>query len=214
MTEYSVAMTETTNHKLVDFLLRTIEDEEICFALWYPANGKKRNSILINDIIYPKKGDRKRHGNVSAMPQYLDRIKEIARINKAGLVMIHTHPFGCGHQGISIPDLYYEQDMLSREIFGYTGFPLVGMTLSGDKTWSARIYPRPYKIQWCTRVRIVGKNLTIHFNPKLLPSPKPSQKHITTASIWDEKKTCRHYAIKNWYYRLRKYRDKHRTNYI
>jgi hypothetical protein len=188
MNEYSVAMTEATNKKLIDFLLRTTEDEEICFALWHPANGKKRKSILINDIIHPKKGDRKRHGNVSAMPQYLDRVKEIARLNKAGLVMIHTHPFGCGHQGVSVPDLHYEQDVLSREIFGYTGLPLVGMTLSGDKIWSARIYPRPYKIQWCTGVRIVGKNLTIHFNPKLSPSPKPNQKHITTASVWDEKK--------------------------
>lgn len=188
MTEYSVAMTETTNHRLVDFLLRTTNDEEICFATWYPANGKNRNSILINDIIYPKKGDRKRHGNVSAMPQYLDRAKEIARINKAGLVMIHTHPLGCGHQGVSVPDLHYEQDMLSREIFGYTGFPLVGMTLSGDKTWSARIYPRPYKILWCTGVRIVGKNLTIHFNPELMPAPRPNQKHVTTATVWSKKK--------------------------
>lgn len=181
-------MTETTNHRLADFLLRTTDDEEICFATWYPANGKNRNSILINDIIYPKKGDRKRHGNVSAMPQYLDRAKEIARINKAGLVMIHTHPFGIGPQSVSGPDLYYEQDMLSREIFGYTGFPLVGMTLSGDKMWSARIYPRPYKIQWCTGVRIVGKNLTIHFNPQLKPEPKPDKKHLTTASVWGNKK--------------------------
>ena len=188
MTEYSVAMREDIHKKLVDFLLETRDDEEICFALWHPANGKKRNSILISDIICPKKGDRERHGNVSAMPQYLDRVKEIARIKKAGLVMIHTHPIGCGHQGVSTTDLYYEQDILSREIFGYTGLPLVGMTLSGDETWSARIYPRPYEIQWCSGVRIVGKNLAIHFNPNLLPLPKPGKKHITTASVWDDEK--------------------------
>ena len=187
MIEYSVAMTESTNCELVNFLLQSINDEEICFALWYPANGKQRNSILIHDVIYPKKGDRKRHGNVSALPQYIDRVKEIARKKKAGLIMIHTHPTNCGHQDVSIPDLYYEQDMLSREIFGYTGFPFVGMTLSNDKVWSARIYPKPYKIRWCTSVRIVGKNLRIHFNPKLKPPLIPNQKHITTASVWDEK---------------------------
>ena len=196
MIEYNVAMTETINKKLVNFLLRTTENEEICFALWYPANGKQRNSILIYDIIFPKKGDRKKHGNVSAMPQYIDRVKEIARKNKAGIIMIHTHPFSSGFQNVSIPDLYYEQDMLSREIFGYTGFPFVGMTLSGDRIWSARIYPKPYKIKWCTSVRIVGKNLTIHFNPELKPILKPNKKHLTTASVWDNLKHANIMRIK------------------
>ena len=188
LTEHSVAMTEQTNHELVEFLLQDTADEEICFATWYPANGKNRNSILIKDVIYPEKGDRKRHGNVSAMPQFLDRAKELARVNKAGLVMIHTHPLGTGPQGVSEPDLHYEQDMLSREIFGYTALPLVGMTLSGDAMWSARIYPKPYKIQWCSGVRIVGRNLTVHFNPNLKPVPKPDKKHLTTASVWGAKK--------------------------
>ena len=188
MIECSVAMMESLHCSLVNFLLKDLDDEEICFAIWYPAKGKNRYSILIKDIVYPKKGDRKRHGNVSAMPQYLDRVKEIARVNKAGIVMIHTHPFGKGPQGVSIPDLHYEQDMLSREIFGYTGLPFVSMTLSGDKMWSARIYPKPYKIQWCTSIRIVGKNLTIHFNPDLLPPPKPNKKHIRTANVWGDKK--------------------------
>src|SRR2546425_4626983 len=179
-------MTELTNHKLVKFLLHSMKDEEICFATWYQANGKHGNSVLINKIIYPKQGDRKRHGNVSAMPKFLDRAKEIARINKAGLLMIHTHPIGTGPQDVSESDLHYEQDMLSREIFGYTGFPLVGMTLSADEMWSARIYPRPYKIQWCTGVRIIGKNLTIHYNPKLKRAPKPNAKYLRTASVWGD----------------------------
>jgi len=188
MTEYSVAMTESVNDSLQKFLLKDLDDEEICFATWHPAEGKSRFSILINDIILPCDDERERHGNVSALPQYLDRVKEFARLKNAGLIMIHTHPFGKGHQHVSEPDLYYEQDVLAREIFGYTGLPLVGMTLAGDSTWSARIYPKPYLIQWCSSVRIVGKNLHVDFHPKLKPAVSPNEKHVRTSNIWGNKK--------------------------
>lgn len=188
MTEYSVAMTESVHDSLEKFLLNDLTDEEICFATWYPANGNSRFSILLHDIIFPHDGDRERHGNVTALPQYLDRAKEHARLQNAGLVMIHTHPFGGGHQSVSKPDLYYEQDILAREIFGYTGLPFVGMTLAGDSTWSARIYPKPYLIQWCSSIRIIGKNLRVQFNPKLKPAVKPNEKHVRTSSVWGEKK--------------------------
>lgn len=55
--------------------------------------------------------------------------------------MVHTHPAGTGHQDVSPQDLRSEQDLLSREVFGVTGLPLVGMTLSGDGAWSARAVP-------------------------------------------------------------------------
>ena len=142
--------------KLQKFLLDDKSEEEICFATWNPAKGKTRFNILLQDIILPNDGDRVRHGTVSALPHYVDRCKEYARENKAGLVMIHTHPHWTGHQGVSGPDLYYEQDVLSREIFGITGMPFVGMTLAGDGTWSGRIYPKNFKITWCSTVRIIG----------------------------------------------------------
>jgi len=186
--EYNVAMTETINKSLVEFLLENLDDEEICFAIWYQAEGSSRYTALIHDIILPQEGDRIRHGTVSAMPQYVDRARELAREREGGLAMIHTHPLGGGHQGVSAPDLYYEQDVLAREIFGVTGLPLVGMTLAGDTTWSARIYPKPFKIKWCSQVRVVGKYLTIDFHPREKPQPTVNQKLLRTKSVWGEEK--------------------------
>lgn len=184
--EYSVAMTEMVNKELQEFLLKDIHDEEICFAIWYPVNGKIRFSGLIHTIVFPKDGDRKRHGNVSAYPQYLDRVKRMAIKKKGGIAMIHTHPLGEGPQNVSKPDLYYEQKILAREIFGITGLPLLGMTLSGDGIWSARFYPKPFGIEWCHAVRIVGKTLKMHYNPMLQPAPIPNEKQVRTTSIWKE----------------------------
>lgn len=186
-TEFSVAMTESMNDSLNEFLLSDTESEEICFGIWYPAKGKTRYSALIHEIIFPTNKDRVKDGYVKAFPEYVDRVKEIAREKGGGVVMIHTHPFGAGPQGVSRPDLYYEQDVLSREIFGITGFPLVGMTLAGDGSWSARFYPEPFKIKWCNKVRIVGKNLVIHYGINFHHSI-PNGRQIRTTSVWGEKK--------------------------
>ncbi|MEM2159740.1 MAG: ThiF family adenylyltransferase [Candidatus Nitrosotenuis sp.] len=186
-TEFSVAMTESMDDSLNRFLLSDMESEEICFGVWYPAKGKTRFSALIHEIVFPTDQDRKKDGHVEAFPEYVDRVKELARERRGGVVMIHTHPFGRGPQGVSQPDLHYEQDILSREIFGITGLPLVGMTLAGDGTWSARLYPEPFKIKWCDKVRIVGKNLTIHYNDNS-QKPTPNGRQIRTTSVWGEKK--------------------------
>lgn len=186
--EYHIAMTESLNNELQSFLLDDTSEEEICFATWYPAEGSSRFTILLHQAILPSDGDRVRHGTVSALPNYVDRCKEFARENKAGLVMIHTHPSWPGHQDVSRPDLYYEQDVLSREVFGITGLPFVGMTLAGDGTWSGRTYPKPFKITWCSAVRTVGKNLKVDFHPRLNPAPKSNKKQIRTVSIWGESK--------------------------
>lgn len=186
--EYSVAMTEIMNEKLRSFLLKDLGDEEICFALWNPAAGTKRFTAIIHDVIFPVEGDRQRHGNVSAYPQYVDRVKELALKTKSGIAMIHTHPFGEGHQGVSLADLHYEQDALSHEIYGVTGFPLVGMTLAGNGVWSARIYPEPFKIKWCTGIRLVGRNLKINFNPHILPPPKATFMQVRTVNVWGDEK--------------------------
>ncbi|MEM4250010.1 MAG: ThiF family adenylyltransferase, partial [Candidatus Nitrosotenuis sp.] len=58
----------------------------------------------------------------------------------------------------------------------------------GDTTWSARIYPKPFKITWCSEVRIVGKYLTVHFNPRDKPPPTISKKLLRTKSVWGDDK--------------------------
>ena len=186
MTEYKVAMTEKLSGRLTEFLLKDKRDEEICFATWHPAAGSCTYNMLLRGEMLPGAGDRTRHGNVSAHPQYVRRCKEQARKEGAGLAMIHTHPAGRGHQDVSDPDVYYEQGVLAPEVFGLTGLPLLGMTLAGDGTWSARAYPRPFKIRWCSAVKTVGRALRANFHPGLAPRPRPGRGAVRTASVWGE----------------------------
>ena len=187
--DYSIAISEPVNQELQTFLLNNISSEEICFATWNSAEGKTRYNILVNEVLLPKNGDRVRHEKtVSALPSYVDRCKEHARKEQSGLAMIHTHPMWTGHQDVSIYDLYYERDILSREVFGVTGKPFVGMTLSGDGIWSGRVYPKPFEITPCCNVRTVGKNLHVDFNPKTTVIPKSNNKQLRTTSVWGENK--------------------------
>jgi hypothetical protein len=186
--EYNVAMTEDLEASLRGFLLHDPSEEDICFAIWFPSAGKNRFTAILYESILPESGDRERHGNVSAFPGFVDRAKEIAREAKGGLAIIHTHPSGSGWQGLSHPDEYYEKEVLAREVFGVTGFPLVGLTLAGDGGWSARIYEklqgkRP-TLQWCKAIRIVGKNLTVQLNNHDLPIHNLGESLIRTTSVW------------------------------
>lgn len=88
--------------------------------------------------------------------------------------------------------MYYERGVMAREVLGITGQPLVGLTLSGDRIWSARYYPRaPNRVpvlEWCNSVRIVGKTLRLHFNPRLKPEPSAVEEQIRTSSVWGDKR--------------------------
>ena len=186
---YSIAISESVNQKLQEFLLNDKSGEEICFATWNSAEGKTRYNILVDEVLLPANEDRIRHEKtVSALPSYVDRCKEHAREKQSGLAMIHTHPMWTGHQDVSIYDLYYERNILSREVFGVTSKPFVGMTLSGDGIWSGRIYPKPFEITQCCSVRTVGKNIHVDFNPNTTVVPKSNAKQLRTMSVWGESK--------------------------
>jgi molybdopterin-synthase adenylyltransferase len=187
--EYEAALTESTNKGICDVLLQDTTDEEICFAIWYPAKGCSRYTALIREAIFPEEGDRTRQGTVTASHLYLDRVKEIALQKNGGIAMIHTHPFYPGPPGYSSQDLRLEQNKLAREIHGVTGLPFVGMTLSRDGIWDARIYPDPFVIKNCSAVRIIGKRLVKQYHPRASgKAPVPNHKHMRTASVWGNKK--------------------------
>lgn len=179
-------MTEAVAGGLKGFLLDDPEaGEEICFARWRPATGSLSYTAILSGLMPPENGDRvRKRGGVSAMPHYVDRCREASREAGEGLAMVHTHPDGVGHQDVSQPDLYYEQDVLAEEVLGVTGLPLVGMTLAGDGTWSARIYPRPFRMRWCSAVKTVGRFLSVDYHPDLAPPPAHSEKTTRTASVW------------------------------
>ena len=183
---YKVSMTEATASELKGHLLGNPEaGEEICFAGWRPAAGSLSYTAILSGIMPPGSGDRvRRRGGVSAMPRYVDRCKEASREAGEGIAMVHTHPDGEGHQDVSAPDLHYEQDVLAEEAFGVTGLPLVGMTLAGDGTWSARMYPRPFRMRPCSAVKTVGRLLRADYHPDLAPPPAHSAKAARTASVW------------------------------
>ena len=183
---YKVSMTEAIASELRYSLLgdRTA-GEDICFARWRPSTGRHTYTALLSGLVPPRSRDRvRRRASVSAMPHYVDRCKEAARKAGEGLAMVHTHPANEGHQGVSAPDLYYERDVLAAEVLGVTGLPLVGMTLAGDGTWSARMYPRPFRLRWCSAVKTVGRFLRADFHPDLAPPPAHDARTARTASVW------------------------------
>jgi proteasome lid subunit RPN8/RPN11 len=183
-----VALTEAFATRLERFLLGEPEDEEICFALWNPVEGRTRYTAALRTTILPGPKDRVRHGTVEARPEYLDRAKEAARERGMGLALVHSHPFGRGWQPASGVDFRTEHDRLAREVGGVTGLPLVGVTLAGDGSWSARLYPpgRPRGVSDfdCDAVRVVGPRLRVHFNPHRQPPPEPTPELRRTASVW------------------------------
>lgn len=170
-------------------LLRADGQEDLCFALWNPSRGRRRTTALIQRLIPPGEGDRDVHGNASFNPAYLQRALVEAAGARAGLALLHSHPCGQGWQGLSEDDLNAEQGNAGA-VFGATKLPFVGLTLAGDKTWSARFWertaPRTYPGEWCTSVRIVGNRLGINYNDELAPRPMPTEEQIRTVSAWGE----------------------------
>ncbi len=114
--EYSVALSHTIHAELIKDLFRSDEQEDLCFAVWYPSNGTNRKSALIHKIILPQEGDREIHGNVSFNAQYFDRALTIARRAGGGLAFLHSHPFP-GWQGMSKDDIIAET-RLAPTVFG------------------------------------------------------------------------------------------------
>lgn len=78
MRELSVAIPGVLDTRLREHLIREDGQEDLCFALWYPSQGERRYTALINSIILPEPGDRQVHGNVSFNQQFLERACQMA----------------------------------------------------------------------------------------------------------------------------------------
>jgi hypothetical protein len=130
-------MTSDVDSRARTHLLRTDGQEDLCFGLWNVSRGRMRTTALVERLILPKDTDRILHGNVSFTPQYFERALSEAAAAGAGLALLHSHPLGRGWQAMSEPDVAAEQTNAGA-VFGATGLPFVGPTLSGDGAWSAR----------------------------------------------------------------------------
>ena len=188
-TSFSVAMSSEAHARAESCLLRSDGQEDVCFALWRPSEGISRLSGLVREVILPEPGDRMVHGNASFLPQYFQRALGLAIAADAGLALLHSHPGGREWQGMSPDDVRAEQGHAAATKAA-TALPLLGLTLAGDRSWSARLWekiqPRVFEPQWCSNVRVVGNQFAVTFNDALVPRPRFREQLRRTVSAWGE----------------------------
>lgn len=184
---FSAALTETINTELCAHLLRADGQEDVCFALYWPSTGRDRSTALIGYVVLPVDGERFVHGNASFTDDYFMRALMTARARGAGVALVHSHPLGAGWQGASVDDTDAECGHAAQAV-AVTGHPLVGLTLAGDGSWSARRWNRTgrhvYRRQDADSVRIVGDRLSLAFHPDLRPAPCFDSRVERTVSAW------------------------------
>jgi len=187
---YSVAIPEDLNENLRSHLIRNDGQEDLCFALWNPSQGKLRTTALIQTLLLPRNGERRVHGNASFLPPYFERAIEQALRENCGIAFCHSHP-GTGWQDMSDDDVRAELGMAPK-IFAATELPLVGLTLGSDGTWSARFWknqtPHWFTREWCESVRSVGLELRVSFADRMIPPPPEIEDQIRTVSAWGYRK--------------------------
>ncbi|HSZ58356.1 MAG TPA: ThiF family adenylyltransferase [Tepidisphaeraceae bacterium] len=183
---YSAALSSTVHAAAQLHLVRSDRQEDLCFALWYPSQGRDRFTGLIQSLILPQPDDRVVHGNVSFAPQYFERAVAQAHAAGAGLAFFHSH-LGPGWQGMSDDDVKAEQ-RIAPATSGATELPLLGMTIGADGAWSGRFWhrkaPRQYSRSWCESVRVVGNGLAVTYNDSLLARPTLRPELTRTISAW------------------------------
>ncbi|MFN8191847.1 MAG: ThiF family adenylyltransferase [Nocardioidaceae bacterium] len=182
MYAYSVAMTQGVHDTLSTHLLRRDGQEDICLATYAVSTGAERTTHLLHDVHLPVDGDRQVHGNATIHGSYVLRIATLAAQRGHGVAILHSHPGGRGWQRLSGPDAEAESSY-ARLVEQITGLPLVGLTLAGDATWSARTWNDGQPV-WVGSVRRVGTTLTVSWNDELVPPPPLEVSQVRTISAW------------------------------
>lgn len=182
-------MSADVHQVLEGHLLRGDGQEDLCFALWTPSDGALRTTALIHTVLLPAHDERQIHGNASFNSAYLRRACDEALRLKCGVALLHSHPTGHGWQGMSDDDIEAER-RCAGPAGALTGLPFVGLTIAGDRHWSARAWVhqggRMYQPQPCSSVRVVGKRLIPSFNPGQIPRPLFHQQLRRTISVWGD----------------------------
>ncbi len=186
---YSSAMTTVISRVAREHLLRQDGQEDLCFAIWHPSQGRERKTALVKHLILPSNGDRTVHGNASLNSVFFERALSEATSEGGGLALMHSHPQGIKWQGMSFDDRTTEQS-LAPAVFGATRLPFVGLTLAGDGSWSARFWersaPRTYLRRDCATVRVIGDRLVVTYMDKLAGPPQSGEEQVRSVSAWGE----------------------------
>jgi molybdopterin-synthase adenylyltransferase len=189
MREFAVAMTVEVRDTASHHLVRADGDEDVCFALYRPSTGSRRDTAIIYHVRLPEEGERGLHGNVSFTTDYLRRVIDQAVAEGAGVALLHSHPsWTTGWQEMSPDDLDGEERH-ARVVYSRTGLPLVGMTLAaGDGSWSARRWraaaDHGVHCDHARIVRVVGTSLSVTINPGDVAEVQETQ--TRTVSFWGE----------------------------
>ena len=186
--QLSAAMTGDADETLAVHLLRNDGQEDLCFATWTPSTGHSRTTAIIDLPILPGPGEHQVHGNASFEAVYALRAAQEAALAGMGLAFMHSHPGGRGWQALNRVDRCAEARIanLAREL---TGLPLVGLTLAGDRGWSARVWSgvgRDVAPDPCESVRVIGDGFSVTFNDVLVPAPEVSSTQVRTVHTWGE----------------------------
>lgn len=185
MIRMSAAMTSTLDSRARDHLLRQDGQEDVCLATYAPSTGDQRTTAALTDLILPLIGERSVHGNATFSGRYFVRAASQAAAQGLGVALMHSHPDGEGWQGLSEIDRDTEQSF-ARVAETITGKPLVGMTLAGDRSWSARSWDSDRGHHDAESVRIAGPTLQVSWNDLLRPAPPSTSAQIRTVSAWGE----------------------------
>lgn len=178
-------MSATHHNELRRHLLRMDGQEDICLATYAVSTGSCRTSRLITSVELPGIGERQVHGNATITGAYVLRVAAQAAREGRGVVMMHSHPGGHGWQRMSSPDADAESSYADL-VEQLTGLPLVGMTLAGDESWSARVWIDG-DAEWVGSVRRVGQTLVATWNDDLVPSLADASTQARTISAWGER---------------------------
>jgi molybdopterin-synthase adenylyltransferase len=183
---YSVAIPTPLHEAALRHLLRPDQQEDLCFALWNPSQGRGRYTACVEQIVLPCEGERIVRGNVSFTPEYFARALSLARQANCGLALLHSH-LGPGWQGMSSDDVSAEEGH-APGVLGATGLPFVGLTAGTDGAWSARFWrkvaPRRFERQWCESVRVAGGRMQITYDANQRPVPNLRPRLARTVSAW------------------------------
>ncbi|MEC3978717.1 ThiF family adenylyltransferase [Amycolatopsis sp. H20-H5] len=178
-------MTTDLDARGAEHLLRADGQEEVCLALYRPSTGSRRTTALLAGLVLPLPGERTVHGTASFQGSYVVRAASLAAANDLGVALLHSHPGGIGWQGMSRVDRDTERSYAHvAEII--TGQPLIGMTLAGDRTWSARTWDPDRGHRDAESVRVVGPGFRIHWNNVVRPAPVVTNSQVRTVSAWGE----------------------------
>ena len=178
-------MTESLHQSLSGHLLRDDGQEDVCIATYAVSSGERRLTRVLHAVHLPQDGERLVHGSATVQGAYVLRVAFLAGQRRQGIALLHSHPDGKGWQGLSAADADAENSY-ARLAEQLTGLPLLGLTLAGDETWSARTWDQG-RPKWAGSVRRVGTTLQTSWNDQVVPRPQAHASQVRTISAWGER---------------------------